>query len=70
MTDMLDPGARSKHGAIVQTDVTGQPATEPATLLDQSWRDFIFSEVWSRPGLDRRARFLIAMAGAACTGGP
>ncbi|MEZ5743707.1 MAG: carboxymuconolactone decarboxylase family protein [Sphingomonadaceae bacterium] len=70
MSDLLDPGARSKHGAIVQTDVTGQPAGEPQTLLQEARRDFVFSEVWSRPGLDRRARFLIAMAGAACTNGP
>lgn len=70
MTELLDPGARSKHGAIVQTDVTGQPAPAPQTLLGEAWRDFVFSEVWSRPGLDRRSRFLIAMAGAACTNGP
>jgi 4-carboxymuconolactone decarboxylase len=43
---------------------------EPATLLECSWRDFVDAEVWSRPGLDRRSRFLVAVAGAACAGGP
>lgn len=45
-------------------------AVEPATLFEASWRDFVDAGVWSRPGLDRRARFLIAVAGAACAGGP
>jgi 4-carboxymuconolactone decarboxylase len=41
----------------------------PATLYEESWRDFVFAEVWSRPGLERRARFLIAIAGATMNDG-
>ena len=43
---------------------------EPRTRFEASWRDFVDAEVWSRPGLDLRARRLVAIAGAACAGGP
>lgn len=62
---MLDPTARTKAGIAQRTALTGQPAPAPATLLEESWRDYIYAEVWTRPGLDLRARFLIAMASAA-----
>lgn len=65
---LLDPKERAQRGIAIQAEVTGQAPTEPATLLEESWRDFVFAEVWSRPGLDRRARYLIAMAGAAICG--
>ncbi|MDP3676674.1 MAG: carboxymuconolactone decarboxylase family protein [Novosphingobium sp.] len=61
----LFPAARSAKGAALQAELTGAPAPAPATLLQESWRDFIYAEVWSRPGLDRRARFLISLASAA-----
>src|SRR3546814_507878 len=32
------------------------------------WRDYGYAEVWSRQGLDRRARLVISIASAACTG--
>ena len=63
---LLDPAERTRRGAEQQSEVLGAPAPEPGTLLEASWRDFIFAEVWTRPGLDRRSRFLIAMAGASC----
>jgi 4-carboxymuconolactone decarboxylase len=65
---LLDPEARSERGQQLQRELTGRAAPPPATPLEASWRDFIFAEVWSRPGLDRRSRFLIALAGAACEG--
>lgn len=65
---LLDPKERSERGLAVQAEVTGQPAGTATTPLDESWRDFVFAEVWSRPGLYRRARYLIAMAGAALAG--
>ena len=34
----------------------------------ESLRDFIYAEVWSSPGLARRARYLIALAGSVVTG--
>jgi len=63
----LDPRERTATGARLQAELTGA-AAEPATLLESTWRDYIYAEIWSRPGLPRRARFLIAMAGAACEG--
>lgn len=65
---MLDPKVRTQLGVRQQGEILGKAAAEPATLLEASWRDFIFAEVWSRPGLDRRSRFLIAMAGSSCEG--
>jgi 4-carboxymuconolactone decarboxylase len=65
---LLDPAQRAQRGAAIQAQATGAPAREPQTPHEESWRDFVFAEVWNRPGLDRRARYLIAMAGAALTG--
>lgn len=65
---LLDPNVRTQLGEKLQTELTGKKATEPTSLLEASWRDFIYAEVWSRPGLDRRSRFLISIAGAACEG--
>jgi 4-carboxymuconolactone decarboxylase len=65
---LLDPAERTSTGARLQAELTGAPAPEPATLYEASWRDYIFAEVWSRPALDRRARFLISMASAAGAG--
>jgi 4-carboxymuconolactone decarboxylase len=67
---LLDPTERTRAGVQQQTALTGAAAPQPKTVLDASWRDFVFAEVWTRPGLDRRSRLWIAMAGAACTPGP
>ncbi|MET0268808.1 MAG: carboxymuconolactone decarboxylase family protein [Sphingomonas sp.] len=66
---LLSPADRSARGRDVAQAVAGKPAPEPTTPLGESWRDFVYAEVWSRPGLDRRARYLIALAGAALAGG-
>ena len=66
---LLDPAERRARGLATQAEATGAPAPEPQTLLQESWRDFIFAEVWTRPGLDRRAGSLSrspAPAPAAC----
>ena len=65
---MLDPQDRSALGAKLQAELTGAPERAAETLVQQSWRDFVYAEVWSRDGLDWRARFLISLAGAACIG--
>lgn len=70
MTDLLDPAERSARGQAIAAEATGQPLPAPASLAEESWRDFIWAEIWNRPGLDRRSRFLIAMAGAASAGAP
>ncbi len=64
-----DPQQRSARGLDLQSDVTASQPPAPATPFEESWRDFIYAEIWSRPGLDRRARYLIALAGAAISGG-
>jgi 4-carboxymuconolactone decarboxylase len=65
---LLDNNERSERGASIQKQVTGTPAPLPATPLEESWRDFVFAEVWNREGLDRRARYLIAISGATIAG--
>ncbi len=65
---MLDPKERSARGAAAQADLVGVVPGEPVTPYQGSVRDFIYAEVWTRPGLDLRARFLISIAGAACAG--
>ena len=69
MIDMHDPAERSRTGAAKYQEALGVAAPEPRTLLQSSWRDYIFAEVWTRPGLDRRSRFMISMAGAAMSAG-
>ncbi|HTH27784.1 MAG TPA: carboxymuconolactone decarboxylase family protein [Sphingobium sp.] len=63
--DLLDPAERTARGAVTQAEITGRPAPEPGSVFEASWRDYIFAEIWNRPGLERRARFLIAISGAA-----
>jgi 4-carboxymuconolactone decarboxylase len=65
---LMEPGERIERGRRTQAGVTGAPAPEPETLFESTWRDYVFAEVWTRPGLDRRSRYWIAMAGAACVG--
>lgn len=61
---MLNPEDRRATGLATEAEVTARAANQPSTLLEESWRDFVFAEVWSRPGLPRRPRFLVAIATA------
>ncbi len=65
---MHDPAERTARGLKLQSEYTGSPEHPAGTLMQQSWRDFVYAEIWSRAGLDLRARFLISIAGAACAG--
>lgn len=65
----LDPAERRARGSAVGAQVTGASLPPPTTPYSESWRDFIFAEVWNRPGLDRRSRFVIALSGAALANG-
>jgi len=67
---LLDPAERSARGVALQAEVNGQAAQPPVSPVDASIRDFVYAEVWSRPGLDRRSHYLISMAGAAMAGAP
>jgi len=62
---LMDPLQRQQRGRDAQAKLTGTPVTEPSTLLESSWPDFLFAEVWTRPGLDLRARYLISMSNGA-----
>jgi len=68
MAGLLDPAERSALGATLMAEICDWPAEAVGTLFEESLRDFVFAEVWSRPGLDRRARYLVALAGAALAG--
>ncbi|MET0179684.1 MAG: carboxymuconolactone decarboxylase family protein [Novosphingobium sp.] len=65
---LLDPQERCARGRARQAELVAAQPPEPTTLWDSSWPDYVYAEVWTRPGLDRRARFLISLAGAACKG--
>lgn len=67
---LLDPKVRSERGLQEQARLLATPAGEPMTLFESSWRDYIFAEVWTRPGLDLRSRYLISLAGAATADTP
>lgn len=66
---LLDHAQRTATGIKEQSKLQGKPAPEPATLFESAWRDYIFAEVWTRPGLDLRSRYFISISGAACEGG-
>lgn len=68
---LLDPSERTRTGVQHQTTLLGLDAPEPApqTLFQSSWRDYLFAEIWGRPGLDRRSRYFITISSAACEGG-
>jgi 4-carboxymuconolactone decarboxylase len=64
---VIDPQERAERGAAIMAEVMGAPPA-PKTPYEASVRDFLHAEVWSRPALDRRARFLTSLAGTASTG--
>lgn len=66
---LLNPAERTRIGVQQQTELLGAPAPQPRTLFECSWRDYVFAEVWTRPGLDRRSRYLISISSAVCEGG-
>lgn len=65
---LIDATERAARGAKIQGELLALAAQQPETLLEASWRDYVFAEVWSRPGLDRRSRFFIAISAATCAG--
>jgi 4-carboxymuconolactone decarboxylase len=68
MSQLLDPHERSERGRATQAEVLGRPQPEPQTLLEESWRDFVFAEVWTQSAMPRRARYLTALASSVLTG--
>ena len=66
----IDPEARAETGTRIAAEIGLPLPLEPETPVQAALRDFVCSEVWSRPGLDRRARFIISITGAANAAGP
>ena len=65
----MSDSARGQKGRDTFRAVLGfEPQAEPATPLTQAAQNFIFSEVWSRPGLDRRSRRWITLAAVTAAG--
>lgn len=60
-----DPQERTERGSRQQFSILAESAPDPKTLFEASWRDYVFAEVWTRPGLDLRSRYLITIASAA-----
>lgn len=67
---LLDPVKRVETGRASQAELTGVASPEPQTPFQASVRDFLYAEVWTRPGLDRRSRFLISIAGVTINNTP
>jgi 4-carboxymuconolactone decarboxylase len=59
---MSDETERAERGVQTFQEVLGWPMQPPGSPLTEAARDFVFSEVWSRPGLDRRSRRWITLA--------
>jgi 4-carboxymuconolactone decarboxylase len=68
MSQLLDPRERSERGRMLQAEVFGQAQPEPSSLFEESWRDFVFAEVWNQTVMPRRARYLVALASVVLTG--
>lgn len=65
----MEDDARGQHGREVFQSVLGFPAqAAPNTPLTQAAQNFIFAEVWDRPGLDRRSRRWITLAAVTAAG--
>jgi 4-carboxymuconolactone decarboxylase len=67
---LLNPQERTQRGIKQQATILANPVAEPRTLFESSWRDYIFAEVWTRPGLDVRSRYLVSIASAASADTP
>lgn len=59
---MSDAADRAALGARTFAEVVGRPMHDPGSPFTEAARDFVFAEVWARPGLDRRSRRWITLA--------
>jgi 4-carboxymuconolactone decarboxylase len=66
----IDPETRAATGSRIAAEIGLPLPAEPQTAVQAALRDFVCSHVWSRPGLDRRARFIISIVGASAAAGP
>ncbi len=66
----FDPRDRAETGVRTAAELHMPCPEAPRTLVEAAWRDFVYAEVWARPGLDRRSRFIVSICGAAVAPGP
>jgi 4-carboxymuconolactone decarboxylase len=64
----MEDAARAERGRETFKAVLGFDARAPTSPLTQKAQDFVFAEVWSRPGLDRRSRRWITLAAVTAAG--
>jgi 4-carboxymuconolactone decarboxylase len=67
---MLMAGERTELGRRTCEDVMGWPAPTSDLPLDVAGVDFLFAEVWARPGLSRRDRRFVTLGCVAAAGVP
>lgn len=62
---------RTERGRRLAREIAGvyMPEGNTTPLADAA-RDFVFGEVWDRPGLDKRSRLWITLACVVATGAP
>lgn len=65
---MSENSDRAERGARTFQEVVGYPLHPPTSPITEAARDFVFAEVWARPGLDRRSRRWITLACVCATG--
>jgi 4-carboxymuconolactone decarboxylase len=65
---MTDDPERAALGDKTFREVVGYPPHPPSSPLTEAARDFVFAEVWARPGLDRRSRRWITLSAVCATG--
>jgi len=53
-TSLLDPAERSRRGTAQQAQLLRASRRGSRHPLRIVWRDYVFAEVWTRPGLDLR----------------
>lgn len=62
---------RTETGMELAREIAGvQLPSFATTPMADAARDFVFGEVWSRPGLDKRSRLWITLACVVATGAP
>ncbi len=61
---VITAAGRKAHGKYIEADILGGPGPEPKTLYQSAQRDWVFAQVWPRPGLDRRSRRWLTLTGA------
>lgn len=59
---MADQDERAARGAETFQTVVGRPIHPASSPFTEAAQNFVFAEVWSRPGLDLRSRRWITLA--------